>query len=394
MIAVAPDVACPGMGKEWCRGGVAAVGLGLGGGLQPVHHRPHLIHPHPRSRRAADGAWLKQAPRHDRAPQARWAGFSLSTIGHASSARSCVRAAADGAWLKPGTTPRPGAPQSRWRASACPRPATRRRSLPAQQIPATRTYTRSVIDLHSHVLPGIDDGATDMEQTLELLRTMEEDGIEVVAATPHVHERWPTAPETMEEGVAAVREAAAAEGLRIDVRPGGEIALDRLAYLDRASRARFGLAGNPRLLLVEFPLWGWPLSLVFDCQELLRAGIVPLVAHPERNADVQSEPGRIRDLVDAGAYVQLTAASVDGRLGKRAAECSAALLGRGLAHVIASDAHAPLTRAAGLSDAAVAAGGGALGRWLTYDVPAALVAGDTPPARPETTRPRKAWWRR
>ncbi len=239
-----------------------------------------------------------------------------------------------------------------------------------------------MIDLHSHVLPAIDDGVTSLEQAVEVLGQMQADGVTLVAATPHVHERWPTRPEAMEAALASVRAAVAAAGLSIDVRGGGEIAHDQLALLPVAARERFGLAGNPRLLLLEFPLWGWPLGFARDCARLGREGVVVLVAHPERSADVQEDPSRVREVVEAGAYVQLTAASVDGRLGKRPAACSAELLRLGLAHVIASDAHAPSTRSAGLSAAAEAAGGGALGRWLTLDVPLALVEGRPVPPRP------------
>jgi len=238
-----------------------------------------------------------------------------------------------------------------------------------------------MVDLHSHVLPGIDDGARDLDEAIDLLRSMEEDGITLVAATPHVHPRFRTRPEQMERALEQLRAEAVAAGLRIDVRGGGEIAIDRLPFLDRDARRRFGLAGNPALLLVEFPLWEWPSEMVEICADLLAGGVVPLVAHPERNPAVQKQPARIGGIVEAGAYVQLTAASVDGRLGVRPAACSAELLDLGLAHVISSDAHGPFVRAAGLSAAADAVGG-ALGRWLTLDVPLALVEGREPPPRP------------
>jgi protein-tyrosine phosphatase len=90
--------------------------------------------------------------------------------------------------------------------------------------------------------------------------------------------------------------------------------------------------------------------------------------------------------------MQLTAASVDGRLGRRPAECAQRLLDLGFAHVIASDAHAPFMREAGMSAARAAVGGGALGRWLTEDVPAALLAGQALPERPPKAQ-RQSWWR-
>jgi protein-tyrosine phosphatase len=246
-----------------------------------------------------------------------------------------------------------------------------------------------VIDLHSHLLPGVDDGARDLAETVAIARSMAADGVRAVAATPHVRYDWQTTPEEMEHALAATRAAVRAADLALEVLPGAEIALEELERLDEAVRARFGLGGNPRLLLLEFPYWAWPLSLARMIGELRSAGVVPVIAHPERNPDVQEDPGRLRSLVDAGAVVQLTAASVDGRLGKRPAACARALLDLGLAHLVASDAHAPTVREAGLSGTSRALADEALGRWLTEDVPRALLAGTDLPERPVSRRRRR-----
>jgi protein-tyrosine phosphatase len=111
-----------------------------------------------------------------------------------------------------------------------------------------------------------------------------------------------------------------------------------------------------------------------------------VLAHPERNPEVQERPERLDRLVERGVLVQLTASSVDGRLGGRARAAARAVLDREAAHLIASDAHAPSIRGVGMSAAAAAVGDEALARWLTVDVPAAIVD-DTPlPGRP--ARPR------
>ena len=111
-----------------------------------------------------------------------------------------------------------------------------------------------------------------------------------------------------------------------------------------------------------------------------------MLAHPERNPDVQEDPGRLERVVELGAVPQLTAAAVDGRMGKRQSRCAFELLERGLALLIASDAHAPGVREAGLSAARRAVGDEAFGRWLTEDVPAALLAGEELPERPAVPR--------
>ena len=253
-----------------------------------------------------------------------------------------------------------------------------------------------MIDLHSHLLPGLDDGARSMDETLAIARTLVADGIEVVACTPHVRHDYPTAPETMEAAVADVQRAVAAAGIRLQVLPGGELSLEKVVELAPDDLIRFGLGGNPRLLLVEFPYYGVPLALPEIVGDLGRKGIRVVVAHPERNADVQARPAVVEPLVLAGAVIQLTSGSVDGRLGRPAAVCSRRLLELELVHLIASDVHSPGVRDACMSAAAAEVGGGALARWLTDAVPAALLGDDELPARPaaEPRRGLLSLWRR
>ena len=245
-----------------------------------------------------------------------------------------------------------------------------------------------MIDLHSHVLPGVDDGVKTIAESLDLLRAAHDDGIRQIAATPHVREDYPTSAREMELRVAEVCGAAREAAIPVEVLPGGELDLEFAARLDDADLRRFGLGGNASLLLLEFPYFGWPLQLpdlVFDLQ--LR-GFRIVLAHPERNADVQHDPERLRPLVDGGVVVQLTAASLDGRLGGAPRTAAKRLLDARLAHLLASDAHAPDVRSVGLSRAAGDAGDDGLARWLTEDVPAALLAGAALPDRPEPPRRR------
>ena len=245
-----------------------------------------------------------------------------------------------------------------------------------------------MIDLHSHLLPGIDDGVRTIAESLDLLRAAHDDGITRIAATPHVREDYPTSPGEMELLVAEVCGAAREAAIPVEVLKGGELDLEFAAQLDDADLRRFGLGGASSLLLLEFPYLGWPLQLadlVFDLQ--LR-GFRIVLAHPERNVDVQREPERLRPLVDSGVVVQLTAASLDGRLGGAPRTAAKRLLDARLAHLLASDAHAPDVRSVGLSTARDAAGDQALARWLTEDVPAALLDGRELPERPAYQRRR------
>jgi protein-tyrosine phosphatase len=239
-----------------------------------------------------------------------------------------------------------------------------------------------MIDLHTHVLPGVDDGCRTIEESVELARTAAAEGITALAATPHVRSDYPTEPGTMERLVAQVRAAVAAAGLAVEILPGGEIAVEMLDGLGLDGAARFGLGGNPRVVLVEVPYVGWPLLLESWVFRMQAAAVVPVLAHPERNNEVQARPDLLGTLVEAGALVQLTAASVDGRLGSKTRRTAAMLLERGFAHLISSDAHTPGVRAAGLARAAAAVGDPELARWLTDDVPRALVTREPLPQRP------------
>ncbi|HUQ22032.1 MAG TPA: CpsB/CapC family capsule biosynthesis tyrosine phosphatase, partial [Gaiellaceae bacterium] len=176
-----------------------------------------------------------------------------------------------------------------------------------------------MVDLHTHVLPGLDDGARSLEEAVEMVRAMAQDGIRIVAATPHVREDYPTTPDEMEAGLATLQAAIGAAGIEIELRGGGEIAISALDDLDADALARFGLGGNPQLLLLEMPYFGWPLTLSHQCERLLRNGIVPVLAHPERNPAITGHTGALAQLVRAGVVVPLTAAAVDGRLGRSAA---------------------------------------------------------------------------
>jgi protein-tyrosine phosphatase len=243
-----------------------------------------------------------------------------------------------------------------------------------------------MIDLHSHILPGIDDGPETLDGALELARAAVEDGIQQIAATPHVRHDYPTTADEMETAVARLRGELENAGVPLELHRGGELDLDMLDLPPEELR-RFGLGGSPKYLLVETPYSGWPLDIDDRLFRLQAIGMTPVLAHPERNAEVQADPvGRLRPLVETGTLVQLTAASVDGRLGRRARAASSRLLELEQAHLLASDAHVPSIRAVGMTAAAEAIGDDALAHWLTWDVPAALLAGSELPERPEKKR--------
>lgn len=238
-----------------------------------------------------------------------------------------------------------------------------------------------MIDLHAHLLPGLDDGPASLEESVELGRMLAAAGVRTVAATPHVRADYPTEADEIEQGVREVRAALQEAAIALEVLPGAELSFEELGRPVEELR-RFGLAGNPSLLLVETPYLGWPLGLESKVFELRLAGFTVLLAHPERNPDVQGDLTLVERLVGSGTLVQVTTSSLSGAFGRRARETGLELIERGLVHVVASDTHGGDGRSLGAASVERAVGDAALARWLTEDAPAAAAAGEPLPARP------------
>jgi protein-tyrosine phosphatase len=242
-----------------------------------------------------------------------------------------------------------------------------------------------VIDLHAHILPGVDDGARSLEEARDLARMALTDGVTTIAATPHVRADFPTTAEEMELAVDELRYDFVVQGIDVEVAHGGEIAFGLLFAIPPDDLRRFTLAQTGRYLLLECPYRGSPLPFEPAIASLTRQGIRPILAHPERNPDVQDRPDHVLRLVEAGALVQITAASLEGSLDRASQHCARQLLDLGVVHVLASDAHGPHIRNAGLAAAAREVGDSGLARYLTTEAPAAILAGQELPSVPEGT---------
>lgn len=240
-----------------------------------------------------------------------------------------------------------------------------------------------MIDLHTHVLPGLDDGARSLAEARGIALDAAAQGVSVLAATPHVRDDHPTTAEIMEEAVAELRDDFAEQGIPVEVLCGGEIALDLLWVIPPEELRRFTIAQTGRYLLLEVPYRGWPFALESAVLRLVELGVTPLLAHPERNPEVQDRPDRVRGLVEAGALVQVTAASVEGSRDPAAGAAALRLLDLGLVHVLASDVHGPHIVRGGMADAAAVLGDPELARYLTVEAPGAIVAGEPIPERPQ-----------
>jgi protein-tyrosine phosphatase len=240
-----------------------------------------------------------------------------------------------------------------------------------------------MIDLHCHLLPGIDDGPATLDDALALARALVADGVRHVVATPHI---FPGRYENKRSGIAhahaAFAQVLAQQGIGLQLSFAGEVRLspDVLDWLARGELPFLGgdaaHAGQaPRVLLLEMPDGQVPLGTDRLCASLSRQGIVPLIAHPERNRGVMEQPERLEPLLDAGCQFQLTAGSLLGDFGSRAQDTAWDLLERGQVAAVASDAHNLRGRAPRMSAARellVQEMGEAVARRLTQDNPARL----------------------
>jgi protein-tyrosine phosphatase len=254
-----------------------------------------------------------------------------------------------------------------------------------------------VIDIHSHVLPGIDDGPADIEGSLALARAAVDQGTGTLVATPHVSSRYPNDADTIAGLAQLVAERLEAEGIALELLAGAEIAVTRVAEIEPSQLHRLGLGGGP-WLLVEPPFTSVVAGLDSIVRDLLRRGHRVLLAHPERCPAFRRDPRMLESLVRDGVLTSITAGSLTGRFGSEVRRFAQRLMEAEVVHNVASDAHDDSGRPPSIAEELQAAGVGPLGDWLTEEVPAAILAGDEIPPRPSLTmaagRPRRWSWHR
>lgn len=197
-----------------------------------------------------------------------------------------------------------------------------------------------MIDLHCHILPGVDDGAKNMEDSMDMARTAVEEGITHILATPHYKNgHWDIVKEDILPLVDEVQAELDARGIPLTIFPGQEVRINGELMEDiESDDIQFIDEGN-QYVLIEFPTSSIPAyteSLFFELQ---RSGVTPIIVHPERNHAVLKDPNILLPFVERGALAQLTAASYTGGFGKEIQQVSTKLIEADLVHFIASDAH-------------------------------------------------------
>lgn len=253
-----------------------------------------------------------------------------------------------------------------------------------------------MIDIHSHILPAIDDGSSSVEESIDMARQAVADGIRTVVATPHTLNGVYYNPlDKVINHVANLREILQENRIELNLCSGSEVHICAGLAKKILTGEVATINNNGQYALVEFPVQAIPSGSKNELFQLKLKGITPIIAHPERNMVFQRRLEYLYDLVAMGSIVQITAMSITGGLGEEAMECAHRLLELRLAHIIATDSHSSENRPLVLSPAVEAAaeimGDINEAKEMVTIRPGAILAGK-PVNLPDPKRPRKKGW--
>ena len=248
-----------------------------------------------------------------------------------------------------------------------------------------------MIDIHCHILPAVDDGAGSLEEALSMARVAVADGIRHMVATPHQVD-WGC--QAVAAGVRELQRHLGASGIPLQLAHGVELRVSP-DLMQRTGEERGCTLNGSRYILLELPLADYPLytdEVIFALQ--LR-GLVPILAHPERNLAIQADPGLLVKLGERGVMGQLTASSLLDGADRRTRATAEDLLVRGLVQVLATDGHDAHHRAPRLSesvDAAARIVGRELAEAMVTSIPEAILADQEMGTQiPRPTKPVRRW---
>ena len=196
-----------------------------------------------------------------------------------------------------------------------------------------------MIDIHAHVLPGIDDGPETMSESLDLLRCASEQ-VGTVIATPHVWDFGSTQQlERIEEVFKQLQDRVVASGIDIELLLGAELPPSRELSEEMRRHPSLTLNGGGRYVLLEFPVHEIPMFAEEVVFELATSGMKTVLAHPERCISVQADAQTLTRFLEQGVLLQMNAGSILGRYGRRVAKTARKLLKADVIQIMASDAH-------------------------------------------------------
>lgn len=209
-----------------------------------------------------------------------------------------------------------------------------------------------MIDIHCHILPGIDDGAKDINDSIEMAKQAVNEGITSIIATPHhKNGKYENTKQQIIQKVAELNQALQQQNIPLQILPGQESRIYGEMLEDYHKGQLLSLNNTGKYIFVELPSSHVPRyteKLLFDLQ---LQGLTPIIVHPERNTEIIESPDLLYNLVKKGACSQVTAASLTGAFGKKIKKFSLQLIETNLTHFIASDAHNVSTRSFKMNEA-------------------------------------------
>lgn len=209
-----------------------------------------------------------------------------------------------------------------------------------------------MIDLHCHILHGIDDGAKTIDDSIDMAHAAVKEGITHVLATPHHMVRdWDNEKTKVLKLVKELQEELDSREIPLTIFPGQEVRLYGDIIKDIEQNKILFVDEQKQYLLIEFPSTSIPHYTERLFYELQSTGVTPIVVHPERNRAIQEHPNRLKNIVNKGALAQLTAASYTGGFGKKIQKLSSQLIEANMVHFIASDAHNTTNRSFHMKEA-------------------------------------------
>ena len=252
------------------------------------------------------------------------------------------------------------------------------------------------VDIHNHILPGIDDGPRTLDESLEMARMAVADGVTDVLATPHSqHNRRRIIPSAVATALAQFQEQLAERSIPLRLHQGMEVLIE----LDLVGKVETGLVSGiagGKYLLLELPYAIHPNfteEIVFSLQ---LKGFTVVLAHAERHTPFRDDLGKLRAFVERGALAQVTTTSLVGGFGKGPKQAAEAMLQQGLAHIIASDTHGAKGHRTPVMSAGVAAAAKLVGEALAMEMastrPLRVVKGEPVTVSPPEPVKRRRWF--
>jgi protein-tyrosine phosphatase len=234
-----------------------------------------------------------------------------------------------------------------------------------------------MIDIRSHILPGLDDGSKSWDMTLAMCRLALQHGTRHIVATPHANDTYTYSRDQVRNLIDELDHRISGVG-QLAFSIGCDFHLSFENIEDAIAHPRRYTIAAKQYLLVEHSEFGIPPQIEDGLSRLQQAGMIPIITHPERNGILQKRPERILEWVNSGCLVQITASSVTGAWGNTPQRIATWLLERNAVHVIASDAHDDKHRKPILSEARDVVSrhfGTDFAQALVLENPAAIVAG-------------------